>query len=334
MIRWLGFLLLVVLIPNSAFADPFEFKIFRGKKPIDGMKIEPVPGGVEVISDEPGSYRINVTVEGEFTTPDNSLLSNLAPIPLDGSKGHFKLKVDARGPMTPIVLTEVSAEGNLVQEELQLVTERWETAIHELKNGPQSRHRITPGFGLAFLNYQQTGTEDFSQVSLSAKATYIYFITPRLWNIELNGYGTVLPLSSSVDGLSLKQLGFNARMGYFFWPQEGSLRVGVSGGLFYTSAVSSNNLFGFSGLAGAQFSPTLFKAFSAWDTGSAYLKLVPLFRRSFADREVAAGFGWFHTVFGGRTYSVSFDFSDIRFKPSDTEQIDSRNLVLGGSLSI
>lgn len=350
----------LALIPLSAWSAVAPFEVIRGgvalkqvagraAKPnqlaglLEGVELSEISirtGPVEptVLENAPGSFRVSVAVEGSLSNSDTSIISGYEPVPVDPKTLGFKVPVDARGPVTPFALTVISVDGTVKQEEVQVVAKDWTSFIRSLQAPPEKKQNWYAGLSLASLSYSQTGKPSLSQVALGAKASYGRKLPWEGWSSEANIYGTVLPLSTSIEGLSLSQVGVNLRAGRAVWSRGSKsaalTTVSVFGGGFYTSTVSSNSSFGFKNLMGIQIYPEAIHRLDARNSLGAYVKFAPLFGFSFTNRELAIGASWVRKPLRARSFSVSADYSDISFVSSGGTTISSRNLVLGVALPL
>ncbi len=359
-----GFLLLIAgwlaLVPLQGWSAIAPFEVIRGgvalkqvagraAKPsqlaglLDGVELSEVTlrtGPVEptVAEGAPGTFRVSVPVEGSISSADTSILSGYEPVPVDPKTLSFKVPVDARGPVTPFALTVISVDGTVKQEEVQVVAKDWASFIQSLQPPAEKKQNWSGGLSLASLSYSQTGKPSLSQMAIGAKVDYRRKLPREGWSSGANIYGTVLPLSTSIDGVSLSQVGVNLRAGRAVWSRgyksSALTTVSVFAGGFYTSTVSSNSSFGFKNLMGLQIYPEATHRLDARNSLVGYFKFAPLFGFSLTDREFALGASWARKPIRSRNYSVVVDYSDISFETAAGTKISSRNLVLGVSLPL
>ena len=310
---------------------------------LDGVELSELsirtgPVDPTVVESGPGTFRVSVPVEGSISSAETSVISGYEPVPVDPKTLRFKVAVDTRGPVTPFALTVISVDGTVKQEEVQIVAKDWASFTQSLQPPAEKKQSWSGGFSLASLGYSQSGKPSLSQIAFGAKISYSRMLPWAGWTAGANLYSTVLPVSTSIDGLSLSQMGLNLRAGRSVWTRGSKASalttISVLGGVFYTSTVSSNSSFGFKNLMGIQIYPELEHRLDARNSLGTYLKFAPLFGFSFTNRELAVGASWIRKPLRARSYSLSLDYSDISFVSAAGTAISSKNAVVGVGLPL
>jgi len=314
-------------------ASEFDFKVFRSKRPLVDLRLAlPSTSIVEAdVTEWSGAqgFLITLPLKGNFTLVDGALLLRDSAIELKPETGAFSLRVALSGAVTPIMLTQVAADGTVKQEEVQIAALDWNRLMRQLRGEISPATTWNAGLGLASLNYTQSGSQPLSQFSLSGKLSYSRPL--GFGNLDLQGnlYGTLLPLTSSVDGVYVRQIGLNLRVGRSILTIRGGYNVLLYGGGFYSSAYSADDSRGFKNLMGLQAYPAVQKRLNARQRLDVYLKVVPLFGLSLEERELAVGASWSYLTLKGRVWSAQVDWSDILINASGGERVQSRNVVFG-----
>ncbi|MFN7683967.1 MAG: hypothetical protein ACK5QT_00965 [Oligoflexia bacterium] len=322
------------------------FQLVRGRDPLPSIEFELGPWmgrwSAPQKAEQPqlgAQASLIVKLKGAFRLENSALLRGVDPVKTDPKTGKFEIEVRIQAEETQFELKQVGADGSVRTEEFALRAPNWaQLKLLVLKaEGEKKSASAKPsgvfsgGLGVALLDYRQTGVESFSQTGLSGKIAYSRWIFGHSWALDVNAYGTLLPISRRSDGVWVRQLGTNLRLGKRIWSAGPQWDLWVSGGMFGAWAIASDSSFGFKNLVSAQLYPVLSYRPSSQNRFSTYLKWVPLFGLS--QRELAVGFHWKRKRKSWGDWLLGVDFSDIYFKPSATTELNARNIVLGFGIS-
>lgn len=173
------------------------------------------------------------------------------------------------------------------------------------------RFSVAPSVGVAIHAYSQTGITDFSMTALFGKLDLNYWITPSTWSVGINGFGTILPITSSAPSITARFVGVNGRFGYHFGLAKG-FKVGLNLGWYYTTTFVTGDAFGWNNLMGPQFFPTINYTFGRNSFGL-YFKYSPIMTGvsflSLANKEMAAGLTYSRLFDNGNSFKVGIDWS-------------------------
>ena len=188
--------------------------------------------------------------------------------------------------------------------------------------------------GFSYITYKQTNIKDFSEMAVTAKASYLRLLPWARWTIGLSSFFTALPITTSIPGISARFLGINLRVGYQVARIKAPWELAVLTGWYYTSMFVTNDYLGFRNLAGPQLYPVLTRHLTLRDSAFCYAKYSPVTNGlslsflSFSDRELAAGGGWIHGLKNGHPLSVTLDVANIGFAYRSST-ISSSSVSLG-----
>ena len=318
-------------------AEAFRFDVQRPDPKIKGMLIESKPIELDVTEAAPSVYRFELVIEGSFKEEEAALLQGTQKIETQPGSGRFALKVEVRGPMTPIRILAVDPLGAITEEELLLKARDWNGIFQTLSQEYEKTLAFRTGIAAAYLDYSESGKSgigSFSQISISGTADLSKTFMDRKWYLQGGLYGTLLPTSTSIQGTSMRYLGANARVGVKTWEISPDSVLWTQVGWTYITTFSTGETLGFKNLLSPQINPVLTRRLGPRATLNGYFKLAPLYSLSLNERELAGGVsvGW-RTIKGTRM-GMGVDYSDIRLYPtgeSDSE-IRSRTWVIGFSM--
>ncbi len=317
--------------PVAAVGSEGEISLVRQATPLSEVTFEAAKLQVQ------GS-KITAEIDGTFSSPQHSLLVQLKAPKVDPATRKFRVVIECTALSTPMMVSLVSQKGAVRSEtvQIQLKTSEDFASFKRslLEPAPRLTH-FTVGLGMASLTYGQPGIASFNQVALSGRASVLRDIPKfRIW-ADLSAYSTLLPLSSSIEGTSLRQFGLNLRVGRKILQFAGDWDLIVSGGGFYTSTVSNQGDFGFRDLYGAQIQPAITRPLGRrGEALTFYGKYVPLFARSLNEREIAVGAQLQRALPNDRVLNLNLDYSDIAFNTTTSGGglVFSRNTVLSASI--
>jgi hypothetical protein len=161
----------------------------------------------------------------------------------------------------------------------------------------------------------ESSTFSFSETALTAKASARYLINAA-WSVTVNGYGTVLPLSSNLSGTNASFFGLNSEFAYQVPLQSSDYELALQGGFYYVTMTTSGTNFGFRNLEGPEFRPIISRRVSPDKTVAAYFKYAlitdsfPSFL-GFNNCEIAVGASLGFELKNNHVISVALDYSNL-----------------------
>lgn len=328
------------------------------------LDIRPRPVRAQQNPDKRKSSTLAVAISGEYERQNWSL----AVIGRNTSTGgrklkkEFKTEIQLTGPITLIDIIAVGPKGQAENMSLRVLFPDYEKALDVLKNpaliptskpasqvpsqpteSPSTpaptvsrRSLFTFGTGITFYDYKDSRTDDTASSAITAKASMLYVLKPKLVDLALNSYITVLPIST-VGPNELRFLGFNARVGYNFQKIPTPWRLAVMGGFYYTTTLrSSSDGFGFTHMMGPQIYPVVSRSFKNQTSAYGYFKYSPVsgggFSLNSSSSEVALGGGYsFWAPFPGglkRLITATLDIARLSLLIEDVS-IQSTSTTIG-----
>jgi hypothetical protein len=148
-------------------------------------------------------------------------------------------------------------------------------------------------------------------------------------------FGDAVVLNSSqVDAQKIQFFGASARLGYRITPDHEIWSFRIMGGLYYLSASTTDNSFGFQNLMGPQIFPVLSRTFNSGSTLSISAKYAPVgtgFTVDPSSREIAGGIAWSQSSQLAHPISYSFYISDLS---AQVEKIRVESSSFGLSIGV
>ena len=264
-------------------------------------------------------------------------------------KHTYLFHVPLQGEITEVELLAYDTEGHQESEILLIRFPGWKKNAPKKKYFPTTQEApeipeiedrptvlgILSSLGYSNVTYQQTGIQDYSMTTLTAKFSYQKTIFYSNWDIGVNFFMNVLPVTKSQSDITVRFLGANFRLGYAIPWIPAPWSFTVLGGIYYSQMFVTNNSFGYSPLYYPQIFPILKRVFSKGDSAYLYLKFVPLAEQgifSTIERELAVGAGWAHPLQNKHPILIAVDFSDMKFMshltPTQTLTLRSNSLSL------
>jgi hypothetical protein len=179
---------------------------------------------------------------------------------------------------------------------------------------------------------------------MTVKGSFAWAIPKSLWDFGVTGFGTLVPVteSGSVRNLALNTseevqgvrfFGVNLRTGRAIYRTR-RFRVGLQGGLYWTTMLVSSANLGFQNLMGPQIFPTLAYGLSSESSVRGYVKLAAIGKKAsiqgLSSNELALG-GAYDFKWKGLKQSVNLDLARLNFAINSTE-IQSATASLGWGL--
>ena len=194
---------------------------------------------------------------------------------------------------------------------------------------------FTVGLGITAMSYSQSGVQDFSQESLTAKVQVHHWLIPGLVDSSASAFYNVLPIATTVASQTIHFFGLNARAGYKIQSVHSPWSLTVNGGIYFLTT-SASGLFGFTGVAGPSIYPVVRLTLPKDRSTYAYLKFSPI-TQSFgildlSSNEFAMGTGY-GFPFMERGYTASLDISFLNLLLSGT-RVTSNSYSLGLSTNL
>ena len=184
---------------------------------------------------------------------------------------------------------------------------------------PGTSFNLTAQLGYTQMNYTETRVTPFSMTALSGKLALLYQLAPPFWDLGLNIFSNLQPLSSSNKNVTVRVLGANFRIGYAIPFIKEPWRLVIMPGLSISNMMVSNKSFGYNVYYAAQMYPVLRYTFSNGQGLFTYLKYLPTTSGThmFTNKEyeLAYGAGWSIPTAKTSTLAFSFDASTQKFSP-------------------
>ncbi len=292
--------------------------------------------------------RVVADLKGSYQADHSSLLMNGKPVSVQ-KDGSFRRVFLLKNPETKIKLLEVSPWGAVSDEPIEISFPSYSKTIAQAQNllregGKPADKKFFASIGLSgtHMDYQESTLSRFSSWVVTLKPSVTYWLSPGTWDLGLSGYVTALPLSES-ESHSVRFLGVNFRGGYTLPFISKPWEVRILAGGYYTSMIVGTNAFGFSGMMGPQFFPTLRREWGNGKSALAYFKFSPvagdLSLLSMSNREIALGaVATMGKLWNRNPLSVTLDFARIDLEipvpeqESQTSQISSQSISFGVAL--
>lgn len=264
--------------------------------------------------------RARVRIEGSYSILDSNLITTNKVLVKDRAQNRkFQLEIEISGPTTGVQFFGVDPYGAISTEQVIIQTTGWECGVSRRSIHRAGQGRLTTSLGLMFLSYQQSYIQDFSQTALTAKVSYSRRLkSESRWELGLLGFGTLMPLSSNREGVALRFLGLNSRIGYYLLRGETTpWRLAIFSGAYYTTTFSQGESIGYENLFGLQLFPTLSRALQGGRQISTYLKFAPVnggvkFPSKLTNREFAVGLAYSFLVRTSNWMSLSLDWAQLK----------------------
>lgn len=292
-----------------------------------------------LLMDEGAEIRLYVDVSGSYTQEEWALIFDSKRVEPRQKKFSFRALIEGRA--SQLELVAVGPEGELQRQKAYIIFEDWDrfqTSLGKSRQG--KRWAISPGLGLTWNGYEQTGVPEISQWALTGKLSLQYVIRPPNWDLGINAFYTLQPLKNDgLDTAQIRFLGSNLRLGYVlpFVPEP--WRISLQAGYYYITMMVPDGQFGFSNISGPQVFPSFRRILSNGDSVMAYVKFSPVSKQfallQMSNREIAWGGGW-GSVFQrgflrGKAMFLTLDFADLSYLENGI-QADSRSVTLGVGL--
>lgn len=269
----------------------------------------------------PSEPRGVVRVSGNFGDIRSTLLiGKKILVHAMGEERGFHEDLEIKGPETRIRLLSVDAYGKVKFENATIHFDRWPKFAARGRESEKKERKsvIVPSLGLTHLTYKQSLVQDLAQTSLTFKVAYNTSLSSASkWELGLTGFGTVIPLSSNLQGVSLRTLGLNARVGRPVLGLSSPWRLRFFGGGYYTTTTAQGENFGYSNLFGLQFYPVLSRVLNNGNMASVYLKYAAINDEArifskLSNREIAAGFSYLFMKGSLSRISLSLDWAQLQ----------------------
>ncbi|MGK5083395.1 hypothetical protein WDW37_08810 [Bdellovibrionota bacterium FG-1] len=290
-----------------------------------GPEMEVTPRGTEVV--------YTAKVSARCVTPHVTLIWKDDVVLLKPS-GDFELKVPIKTQATQLDLYVIDARGTLRKQEIGIFIAQWLKFKESAASRPPKTRFFTPGFGVSRISVNDNRlSTPFSELGLTAKATYASMLLPPHFDWGASVFFTVLPFAANQDDAA-RFLGINLRVGYLLPFVHEPWRVSLQTGLYYTTMFVRSASFGFQNMAGPQIFPTIRRLFKKGDSIGGYFKFSPVSAdfgfTSLDSHEIATGLGYSWPLQSGRTLGVSVDLAAINLNLVDYGiVISSSSLTLG-----
>ncbi len=259
-----------------------------------------------------------IELKGNYTNPNATLLIETSKVDTTQSSDHsFSVRWGVSRLPARIELNTIGLRGEVETEYIMI------RLIDEPK---KMSHPFSPSLGISMLHYTEGTSIDFSEIATTVKLGYRVDLKPPRFDLGINAFFTAFALSSTLarapsgfNNVSVKYLGFNAKVGYLLY-QDPSWRIALYGGGYYTTMFVTGNSFGFNNLSGPQLFPVVSTFFGS-NSLSAYLKFSPVGEgfniASLSDREIAGGISYAHSYAEGNSISLHLDISQLSITVGD-----------------
>jgi hypothetical protein len=328
---------------RSATAGDFRLKLvseFDPKEVIEDLRWdqsrdtqEPLLQVKEKSSVEKKVQTYFVILQGSFQKKHRNLIFKNKAVALSNG-GRFSIEVQIQSERQEFTISEVDEAGNVSSQKFQILCPEWEQITSVSTDLPSKKWSVSPGVGFTVATYQQTGITSFTETALTLKVAADYAIAGP-WDIGVNAYYAMLPITTSQKGVTLTFLGLNLRTGFRLLKPESSWGLSIMGGIYYATTFTSG-AFGYQNVQGPQIYPVLRRKFSGGKSGWLYLKYSPIFDGtdfvSLSNSEIAIGGGYTVKAFSnGSAVAVSLDLALLSLQASSTQRVQSNTYSIGAN---
>lgn len=177
------------------------------------------------------------------------------------------------------------------------------------------------GIGTTWASYEQTDLSKVVQTNLTPKVELSYIVEPKEWNLEANGYVSLLAISNpSITGTGMKYYGGDLRLNYQARFKGTPWTLYFLGGVYFMGTFGTDNV-GYKSVVGPEVYPAVKYTFENGATSSAYLKFAPILSGfsllSLDNSLFAGGLSYFlkpipEGIFQGVLLGLTFDASRLK----------------------
>jgi len=310
-----------------AHADTLPIEIRGSGTPIPGLIWSTQSPELEMDKDANGEQYFYVTLSGQFTESNASVLWNTIRI-IQSQQNvpvEFSQKIKVFREKTQISIESIDAKGKLHSQVIQIRVPQLDLRKQILM---QKLFFVSASMGYSLITYEEQNNVNVSISALTAKLSLAYQIDPGKWDVALSGYGTALQLGSSHPATT-RFIGVNLRLGRFFSQPASPWSWGILAGGYYTTMIVSDDLFGFKNMTGPQLFPVLRYQVNKESSVSGYAKYSPILSAEgllpFSQRELAFGMSYQRALSSTSSLSFSLDLADLQLEIS-TVAVSSRSL--------
>lgn len=342
-----GFFALVTLIasfllPSLAIAAEPAWLEVRPRVPgsmitglqfdIDASKLrEPSPRGGGWVLELRGTFLGQTEGQAQNKSNGASLLLGNVPIAVQPDS-TFVVLVPMKTNPQPLPLALIGVSG------IPQPVDYWvRVAKSAFVRKPVLRYQpFSVGLGGTLIQYRDTRVSAFSETAITLRASVGTFWKTVGLDARLSGYYTLLPLSHT-GNYAAKFLGINLRFERALRWLPDPWRLGLAFGGYYATMSVDSDAFGYINVGGPQLYPTLRRQFANGSMGVFYFKFSPVSANfsllQLASREIAAGITYVFPQHNGRSFSVSFDISDMQLQ-IDGDHGSSSTISLSAAYSL
>jgi hypothetical protein len=232
---------------------------------------------------------------------------------------EYTVKLTLLGEDTSFEVVRVLADGKSQTLFLEFSYPEWTDPNPDAqKNMQLEPTKTTVSIGPTSFVYQEQGTDNFSSVVLTLKASNRLELVPKKIDLGTNFFVSLFPLTKNDPERTARFFGLNVRIGRALWEKPGqklSLHLGVYYTTMLTSVSGSASPFGFADLMGPQLYPTYSRAFP-FGILSTYFKFSPVGRgvtvAPLDSREIAMGIAWVRPHKKEYNLVFSLDYSNFK----------------------
>jgi hypothetical protein len=275
-----------------------------------------------------------ILISGAYSKLDETVLLGNNRVPLEPSKDPaervFAISIPLTRQYTVLQIAAINPYGIIRQEKIYVEFQNWTRwlAEKEVLGIPQPT-KWSFALGASMISYQETLAADLSQYALTIKGGYGTSLTPRI-SIAVGGYYTLLPLTSTEPGKSIRFLGVNGRLGFRVpWPPKPWTLSLMFGGYYTTTTSTPTAEFGFTNMAGPQVFPVLSRALSKRSLIGSYFKYSAVaagFNIIPVGSELAGGINYSYRLRNNNNLLFSVDAAQLKINIQEVLDITSRSL--------
>ena len=319
---------LASVIPGAEAADPslsYRVEIIResDSPKISGLKIDDSPQILHLEEPSPGGGRPlpALRLSGEFTRKNWSLILTADGKPIElGRLQTISVVIPLSREITVLQFTAISSNGTIEREKITIRA----MEAHESQAGT-TRPSITTSLGVASVQYLETHVPDYAMLASTIKVAWRYRISSD-WNLEIDSFMNLFPISASRRDVTVRFLGANLRAGYLIPWVESPWSLGIQLGAAFSHMSVTGGLFGYNYLISPEVYPSVTRSFGKSLVMFSYLKYVPLnsgLGLSTVDLEFSTGLGLKRILENGHPWSFTVNYSDFQFHQSEGHLIHS-----------
>jgi hypothetical protein len=194
-----------------------------------------------------------------------------------------------------------------------------------------------PGIGHTTASFWQNGYGQVDMTGITGKVSAIYSFEKSRWDLGSTVYATLLPLSVSKPGVSMRFLGVNIRSGYSLPIVPSPFRLVLRFGVYFTTMGVSGSPLGYYNQLGPQLYPELRYSMKNGKMLSTYFKFAPVADGigflSMANYETATGLAYGFPLNHEHMLSGSIDYSHLELRyPLTNVNLSTISFGVGYSL--